>query len=277
MNARVYTLGDLRRVIKESSDEFKPKLGLNVEKDNKKINNDAYKQISKETKVYDGNVKNNDKNESIGDAPTAATNKGMQDLEYQGMNNEFKDRVKSQLKGYTSVEDEKNHKGDVFGNAVFGNDKQYKKMADKAKKDKEMKDLGKEIGLTSREIEKGKFKELNNTMFESNNMKKLVFKHTTFLSENHVATRIPDEYKTNGSKFLVKDKSDNEYLVEWADDKANITKRISNEQINEEKNRIKELYNYKSKEYFNGTTTKTRLDEDNKFSDMLNKARKLMN
>ena len=41
-------------------------------------------------------------------------------------------------------------------------------------------------------------------------------------------------------------------------------------------NRIKALYNYKSKDYFNNTTPKSRVNENKEFSDVLGRARQLM-
>jgi hypothetical protein len=276
MNIRKYKVGDLRRVIKESADEFKPKFGKNVESDNKKINDKAYKEISKETKAYDGGLKSEDPKGKLGDAPTAADNKGMQDLEYLNMSPDFKKRVKAQIKGYPSANAEKEHKDEPFGNAVFGNDKEYDELAKRAKNMKDMKDTGKEIGLTGREINKNKFKDLNDTMFESKKMKKLTFKHTTFLSENHMLTRVPDDYKSEGNKFIMRDNSDNEYIVEWHEDKPEVTKQLNRTKLEEEKARIKQLYNYKSQEYFTSTNGKMRMNETKNFSDMLGRARSLM-
>jgi hypothetical protein len=54
MSVRQYSVRELRRVIKESSNEFKPVMGRNVEKDNKKINVKAYQEIENETRNYDG-------------------------------------------------------------------------------------------------------------------------------------------------------------------------------------------------------------------------------
>ena len=56
---RKYNVGDLRRIIKErveTKQEFEPVFGKNVPKDNKKINDDAYKEITKETGAYDGGL-----------------------------------------------------------------------------------------------------------------------------------------------------------------------------------------------------------------------------
>ena len=40
--------------------------------------------------------------------------------------------------------------------------------------------------------------------------------------------------------------------------------------------RIKALYDYKSKDYFTSTSSQSRVNENKEFSDMINKARKLM-
>jgi hypothetical protein len=113
-------------------------------------------------------------------------------------------------------------------------------------------------------------------MFESKKITKLQFKHTQFLSEGHMLSKVPDELKVEGKKFIMKDTADNEYLVEWTAKKPNVTKRLNKTQVNEEMNRIKALYGYKSKDYFTTTNSQTRMNENKEFSDMINKARKLM-
>ena len=49
-----YTFGDLKRVIKESTNEFKPKMGANVIRDNARNNVKAVKEV----KEYDGGLTN---------------------------------------------------------------------------------------------------------------------------------------------------------------------------------------------------------------------------
>ena len=89
-------------------------------------------------------------------------------------------------------------------------------------------------------------------------------------------SKVPDEFKVEGKTFIMKDSSNNEYLVEWTADKPNVTKRLNKTVVNEEMNRIKALYNYKSKDYFNNTTPKSRVNENKEFSDVLGRARQLM-
>ena len=272
---RKYNVGDLRRIIKErveTKQEFEPVFGKNVPKDNKKINDDAYKEITKETGAYDGGLGSEQKK---GESVTTANNRGMSDLRYDSISKPFKDKVKSQLKGYPSAEAEKQHKNDAFGNAYYDSNNLSKDIADHAKEAKKESDKSKTDGLTSSKY-KNEIEKSSESMFESKKITKLQFKHTQFLSEGHMLSKVPDELKVEGKKFIMKDTADNEYLVEWTAKKPNVTKKINKTQVNEEMNRIKALYGYKSKDYFTTTNSQTRMNENKEFSDMINKARKLM-
>lgn len=261
---RQYNIGELKKMLAEASKEFKPVLGDNVEKENKKINQDAYSEISKNTKKYDGGAKNESNKKS--QYPTT-DNRGMQDLAYDNINDQFKERVKSQLKGYVSSDAEKMHKNDEFGNAEFND---IKGMEDAAKAFKDAKVKSKAIGLTSREIDKKEFDKISSNVFESKGMSRLKFKNTVFMTEEHVLSRIPDDFKVEGKTFVVKDKNNNEFLVEWSEN----PKVINKTKINEQKNRVHELFNYKSSN--SKTTNEVRLNEDKNVNDMIEKARKLM-
>lgn len=290
MEYKKYRLGDLKERIRENAEktksnskksvleanetknEFEPVFGKNVPKDNKKINADAYKEIKKEAGNYDGGLTNERKK---GEAVTPTNNRGMSDLDYDSISKPFKDKVKSQLKGYPSAEAEKLHKNDEFGNAYYDSNNLSKDIADHAKEAKKEKDKSKTDGLVSSKY-KDETEKNSDTMFESKKITKLQFKHTQFLSEGHMLSKVPDELKVEGKRFIMKDTADNEYLVEWTDKEPNVTKKINKTQVNEEMNRIKSLYGYKSKDYFTTTNSKSRMNENKEFSDMLNKARKLM-
>jgi len=272
---RKYNVGDLKRVVREAveaKNEFEPVFGKNVPKDNKKINDEAYKSIKKETEAYDGGLGAERKK---GNSVTPANNRGMSDLDYDSISKPFKDKVKSQLKGYPSAEAEKQHKNDAFGNAYYDSNNLSKDIADHAKEAKKESDKSKTDGLTSSKY-KNEIEKSSESMFESKKITKLQFKHTQFLSEGHMLSKVPDELKVEGKKFIMKDTADNEYLVEWTAKKPNVTKRLNKTQVNEEMNRIKALYGYKSKDYFTTTNSQTRMNENKEFSDMINKARKLM-
>lgn len=262
MGIKKYSVSELKRIIAESANEFKPVMGKNVEKDNKTNNEKAYKEMTKATEKYDGGARK----ENSKHAYPNNDNKGMQDLEYLNMNDDFKNKVKSQMKGYTSADAEKKHKNDEFGNADYN---EITNMEEKNKSMRKGKEIAKEIGLTSREIDKKEFEKQSNSVFE-NKVSVLKFKNTVFMTEQHMMQRIPDDFKVEGRKFIMKDKNSNEYLVEWAEE----PKILCTSKINEQTNRIKELFTYKSN--VKQSTNQTRITENNKFNDMLGKARSLM-
>ena len=287
MEYRKYRIGDLKERIRENAEkaksvskksvleaknEFEPVFGKNVPQDNKKINSQAYNDIKKETGAYDGGI--GSYKSKKGESLTPANNRGMSDLDYDSISKPFKDKVKSQLKGYTSAENEKLHKDDEFGNAYYDSNDLSKDIAKHAKDAKKEKDKSKTDGLVSSKY-KDETEKSSDSMFESKKISKLQFKHTQFISEGHMLSKVPDEFKVEGKKFIMRDTADNEYLVEWAA-KPNVTKRLNKTQVNEEMNRIKALYDYKSKDYFTSTNSQSRMNENKEFSDMINKARKLM-
>ena len=288
MEIKKYRIGDLKERIRENAEksksvskksvleaknEFEPVFGKNVPQDNKKINSQAYSDIKKETGNYDGGLGKGRTKKA--EAVTPANNRGMSDLDYDSISKPFKEKVKSQIKGYTSAENEKLHKNDEFGNAYYDSNNLSKDIADHAKESKKEKDRSMTDGLVGSKYKK-ETEENSDTMFESKKISKIQFKHTQFLSEGHMLSKVPDEFKVDGKRFIMKDTADNEYLVEWTDKKPNVTKRLNKTLVNEEMNRIKSLYGYKSKDYFTTTNPTTRVNENKEFSDMLDKARKLM-
>ncbi|MBR6516962.1 MAG: hypothetical protein IKT40_09030 [Bacilli bacterium] len=264
METKKYNIGELRKILIEASSEFKPVMGKNVEKDNKNINDEAYKEMTKATKDYDGGKKNESNKK-----PTypMTDNKGMQDLEYDQINDDFKDRVKSQMKGYVSKDAEDKHKKDPYGNAEFN---EIEGMEDRAKAFKQAEVNAKAMGLTSRELDKKEFEKLSSNVFEDKKMPRLRFKNTAFVNEEHMLSKVPDDFRVDGKKFIMKDKNDSEYVVEWGKD----PKILNKKKINEQKNRVQELFNYKRMN--SNTTCESRLNEDKQISDMLGKARSLM-
>lgn len=287
MKKRIYTVGVVKKFIKESANEFKPKIGSDVESDNKKNNEKAIKDIEKETVKYDGGLTNDKpKNDKIGD--NGDFNKTTLDVDFDNEpSKEYTDRVKAQVHGYPSVENEKEHtnESDESGADFEGNEEIYDDIKDRNKEvTKQTQDI-KRAGLKAREMPKSQYDD--NTVFENkeqnkSKMKKLNFKHTKFLSEKHMFSKIPDEYKVNGNKFIMKDAADNEYLIEWVVDEknnineANVISHSNKTQLMEDFNKINKLMNYKSSDYFVTTNSKTRLEENNKFGDFINDVRKKM-
>jgi hypothetical protein len=285
MTRIVYNVGKLRKAIKESADnkfdknsknEFKPVYGKGVQDDNKEINRKAYNDIKKETSSYDGNLSGAKKLNKLGTI-TPTENRGMSDLEYDGISQPFKDKVKSQLKGYTSADAEKNHSKDNFGNAEFNSKDESEFFVKHAKEAKKEKDKMKGTGLTGSTQNKSEIEKRSDTMFESKKIKNIKFKHTEFLTEGHMLSKVPDEFKTEGNKFMMSDSEGNSYMIEWhTNDAPDVEKKINKKLVNEEMNRIKSLYNYHSKDYFNTTTAKSRVNENKEFSNLIDRARELM-
>ena len=265
-------VGELRRVLREEAkNEFSPVIF--GDKESAKINREAYNSIKNETEKYDGGV--GKKNQKPGGGISATDNKGMHDLTYDSIGKPFMDRTKSQMKGYVSKDAEDKHKNDEFGNADFDkNGKIYNAAKDHAKAAKQGKDTASEIGLTGRELNKKDIEDNDSTMYESRNIKRLTFK-TQFISEGHMLSKIPDDMKLEGKRFVMRDKANNEYLVEWHNKEPKVTKKVNMTLVNEQKNRIKELWGYKSAEG-NKSTPSFRVQENKEFNDMVNKVRNLM-
>jgi CRISPR/Cas system-associated protein Cas10 (large subunit of type III CRISPR-Cas system) len=90
-------------------------------------------------------------------------------------------------------------------------------------------------------------------------------------------SRIPDEFKVEENVFRMKDKTGNTYLLEWKDGKAEIIGHTNKQGMNESIERMKSLFNYKASDYYKGTTTNSRLNEESQaFTDTLDKARKII-
>lgn len=265
---RVYKAKDFKKLVLESSNEFKAKLGPNVESDNKRNNGKAYKDAEKRAKDYDGGLSDKanktefEKNDG---------NKTMLDLNPENATPEYKKRVHAQVKGYNS-EQEMNNGIEKFGD-FEGNEKIYnglKKHGEEiAKKEKELK----RSGLQARELPEKTFD--RESMYESKNVKTVLFKKTEFLSEQHMRTRIPDDFKTEGTVFRMKDKVGNTYLLEWCGGNAIIMEHSNPKGAENALNRMFELMNYKSSD--TETTSTFRLNEnDDKFRSNLSKVRQLM-
>jgi hypothetical protein len=263
---RNYTVGELKRIVKESTDtlskEYKP---VKYNDDNKKINDKAYKEMETATKNYDGKVSTK-KTKKVN---YPENYRGMETLRPQNMTPEMKKRFSAQLDGYVDEKAKKAHENDPFGNAEFGDGSLGKALDKRAEEEKKGHETAAKIGLTGSKTD---FKEKDDTMFESNakTITKLTFKRTKFLTENHMLSKVPDEYKVEGKKFIMRDGENHEYLVEWHDE----PKVVNKTKINESMSRIKELFNYKSKETV--STNQSRIAEEKNFENVLGKARKLM-
>ena len=101
------------------------------------------------------------------------------------------------------------------------------------------------------------------------------------MNESQMLSRIPEEYKVDGQKIYMKDKSDNEYIVEFT--KSQRTGQIdtyvigfSNDRIiNERVDRIHQLFNYDTNTARGNKTSILRESGEKDFKDLLNTARDL--
>jgi hypothetical protein len=266
------SVGEMRRVLREKSEsEFKPLVF--GDKESKKTNEKAYSDMMKDTEAYNGGITKNGKadvsNSFKGD------NKGMHDLRYDSISEPFIEKAKANMKGYPSKQAYDLHKGEELGNARYGEDSDfYDGAKEHAKEMKAGKDKAAEIGLTSRELSKKDIEDNDKTMYESRKIKVCKFKQR-FVNEEHMLGMVPDEKKVDGNRFVMKDNCGNEYLVEWSSMEPKVTKRVNMRLVNEEKERIKALWGYKSSEAHK-STSEERLSEDNAFKGMVDKARKLL-
>lgn len=264
----IYTVGEFKKLVAESSNEFKPKLGDGVESENKKNNDKSYKDSAKRAKDFDGGLKEPEKKEQpeINDG-----NKTTMDFNPESVSKEFKERVHAQAKGYTSAAEEKNgiEKEGEFNDATYkALEKQSREM------NKNLEDF-KKTGLQASKMPEGTFKKED--MYENRKMKTIFFKKTEFINESKMKSRIPDEFKVEGNVFRMKDKNGNSYIVEWVDNDANILEHSDKMGMEKSINRMKDLFNYNPEKFSEGTNSISRIDESNKeFQKALDNMRKII-
>lgn len=266
---RFYRFGELKAQLQESANEFKPVFGKGV-KGEKESNRKAYGDITKETSKYLKSPDNGDKANKNEMEPI--TRNGMSDLEYDSINDTYKENAKAGMEGFTSANDKKNHGKEALGNASRNDSKFVKQFTDQAKDKHERRNKESEVGLTSHLKDKEDVHLHNGGVVESKKIPLLKFKHVQFISESQMMAHIPDDYKCEGKRFFMQDHKDNKYLVEWHD-KPEIKKMLNETKTKSEMDRIKYLFNYTSKE--SNTNGSMRINEE-KVDTMLGKVRDLM-
>lgn len=267
MKTRTYKVSELRRMIKESSNEFKPKLGNNVEKENKANNEKAYKDAQKNIETYDGGVKQSKAKSKSLKYPNDG-NRGMANLEYDnegGLPEKFVADNRSRLKGYVSDMDEKLHSKDAT--PVEYND--HPEVVDHAKKVKDKRIEASLRGITSKPEDKKEIEQLRSLAFEEK-APTYRFKRTVFLNEEHMLSIMPDESKKENKKSIVEDMRGTQYYVIWHEDKPEV---VNKTKVNEDYNKAVSLMGFKSKELH--TTNRQRVNEDKMVENMMNKIRSL--
>lgn len=269
----IYTVGDLRRLVTESANEFKAKIGDGVESTEKEQNKKAYSDAKKRAKDYDGGL-TKEMDGSDAKFEKEDNNRTLLDYNIAGADDKFKKRVKTQVLGYTSELEQNNgieKEGDYSGN---------KKIYDTLTKSagdyhKEKKDFSKS-GLQSREWDDKTFKEDKDEMFE-NKVRTARFKKTRFFNEEHMRERIPDEFKKNGTRFKMVDRVGNTYLCEWEGKQAVILEHKDDYGFNEALNKMTALMNYKPEDAVAKTTRNQRINESKSVANILEVVRKINN
>ena len=289
----IYKVGELRRLVSESSNEFKAVLGAGVESENKSNNGKAYSEAKKRAKDYDGGLE-----KELGeDHPKYVKtdgNKTTLDYNPENVSKEYKDRVKAQVKGFTSTQEMNNgiekaideKEGENIYNGIKDAGKEMHKNIEDFKRS----------GLQARVMPKETFEK--EEMYESRDgydmrqmidrfrandkpstikehVKTVYFKKTAFLNEEHMRTRIPDEFKNEGAQFKMKDKNGNTVLVEWKNGGAVILEHSNKSADDASLTRIKNLFDYKTSD--SETTKSYRINEgEEAFADTLEKMRKII-
>jgi hypothetical protein len=276
MLSKRYTFSELNQILMESNYGFNPRIGEKVESEDKKNNEKAVDDIMKQSKEFDGGITDKKKNTNKEDIQDF--NKTTLDVKFASEPGDaYVERVKAQVHGFPSADNEKNSKIKEDNKSLDfeGNEEFYDAQKEKSKEVNDKEAELKHAGLKARELPKEIFK--NDTLFKNENktMKRLHFKNTVFLSEAQMLKKVPEEFKNSDGKFIMKDASDTEYLVECKYNdtfkcaKLTVLNKTNKEQINEELERMKQLYDYSSSNYMGGTTAKSRKNETKTLSEMI--------
>lgn len=245
-----YTIGEL--LLNETSStkqEFDPKIGSGVESSNKKEQEKAVRDITKNAEKLDKDGRREDK-------PVKPRvefpdyNKTTLDVNFEyDPGKEWKDRVEAQAEGYPSVQNkEKNgydQSLDFEGNKNF-----YQARKEMSKDRNDLDTIERESGLKAR-IKKDEIDYSNKTAFnEAKQIKRLKFKNTIFLSESQVLSKVPEDYRIDENRFYMQDKTGTDYLIECKADPfgyvhMEITNKFNKQAINEELEKMKRLAGYR--------------------------------
>lgn len=265
---KLFNVGDIRQLIQESSTEFKAKLGDKVESENKKNNDKALKDAEQVNKEHYGKEM---KAPEIAKYEKVDGNKTTLDVRLDAEpSEETKKRIQAQAEGYTSQAEKEN---DIEKGGDFEKNKEiYKGIKKTGEQMLKNKEEFAHSGLRARMLPKDHYANL----YENKSIKTVYFKKTEFINEEHMLSRIPDEFKCEGKMFRMKDKVDNEYLIEWSDNKANILEHKNIHGRNEAIEKMRHLFNYNSADMFKTSTPAERLNENQEnFEAQLNNLRNL--
>ena len=265
---QVISVKALKQLISESSNEFKAKLGPNVESEDKKNNGKAYSDAKKRAKDFDGGL-SKELGEEKAKFEKTDGNKTTIDYTPENASEDYKKRVHAQVKGYTSVAEMENgleKTGDFSdneniyqgikksGQEMHKNEEDFKASGLQANK------MPKKTFVKGEMYESKEGVDMRNlintikdasyiqkpTLKENLKLKTILFKKTTFLNEEHMSSRIPDDFKKDGEQFKMKDKEGTEYIVEWNNGSAHVLSYENKTKINETIEKFHNISTYKS-------------------------------
>ena len=153
--------------------------------------------------------------------------------------------------------------------------------------DKKKKDFvpDEDLERTEREVEYGSSQhsdlktENNNKTIQKESMKRLKFK-TTFNGLGNALKLIPESYRVDKKEFEMTDGNET-YKIRWEgtlnEGKAVVLTAADKKLVNEDINRMKALFGYKSQDTLGLVKGNARIDENKTFSNMLTKVKEMMN
>lgn len=245
-----YTIGEL--LLNETSgtkQEFKAKIGNGVESSNKREQEKAVRDITKNAEELDGEGRKDDKPvQPRVEFPDY--NKTTLDVNFEyEPDDAWKERVKAQAEGYPSVQNKENNGYDQ-SLGFDGNKNFYDARKEMSNDRNDLDTIERESGLKAR-IKKDEIDYSNKTPFnEAKQIKRLIFKNTTFLSESQVLSKVPEDYRIDENRFYMRDKTGTDYLIECKADPfgyvhMQIVNKFNKQAINEELEKMKRLAGYK--------------------------------
>lgn len=274
-----YTISELLNEVSNTKQEFKAKIGNGVESSNKREQEKAVRDITKDAEKMD-NPRRNQKDKELPAVEPNDYNKTTMDVRFEAdAPQSYKDRVRAQALGYPSVQNmEKNDYAtylDFDGNKDFYNDR--KKMSDHRN---EIEKQERESGLKARLKTATDYS--NKTMFENKDYlpkKRLVFKNTMFLSEAQVIKAVPEDYRIDENRFYMQDKTGTDYLVECKADPfgyvhVEVVNRLNKTEVNEELDKMRRLADYR---YSDDNKKVKKLNSVEEMSESIKNFRELLN
>ena len=247
----------------EFNDYNKTTLDANFEYD---PGNDWKKRVKAQAEGYPSveNQKNNDYDKSLGFDGNkkfydkrAQMSKDRNALDTIERESGLKARIKKDEIDYsdkTGFVNEEKMKVTVTGVGVnrtkeFDTEEEARKYAKSVKKD----NPSYRVNVADREMTtddaKTKDEKENNTN-EARQIKRLKFKNTTFLSESHVLSKVPEDYRVDENRFYMQDRTGTDYLIECKADPfgyvhMEIANKFNKQNINEELEKMKRLAGYR--------------------------------